>query len=135
MSRGITLNGFGFQVPANAGSFTLGGQQAGWPGYDGTLIVSGKRLTNSSTATVQLRGASIQQSAFAVTTTNCATLGSTGVKDASGGGSGSGSPPNDQNATLTGSGTSQSLVATGPVLSYMQQWKMNCIRIGINEAA
>jgi Cellulase (glycosyl hydrolase family 5) len=104
-------------------------------GYDGVIAVSSNHFVNGHGTTVQLRGANIQQSAFAVTTANCATIGTTGVKDASGGGGGSGSPPNDQNAATSGSGAGTTLTATGPIISFMQAWKFNTMRIGVNEAA
>jgi hypothetical protein len=76
-------------------------------GYDGVLSVNGSALVNGANATIQLRGANIQNYAQAMII---------GSADASGGTTGG----NDQ--------------AHGPNTATLANWKMNAIRIGINEA-
>jgi hypothetical protein len=76
--------------------------------YDGVISVSGAALINGANATIQLRGTNIQDYA------QCMISGSS---DASGGAIGG----NDQ--------------AHGPNTAFLANWKMNAIRIGINEAS
>jgi len=102
-----TLTACGTSSTASS-SNSGGGTAGGGSGYDGTIQVTGSTFSNGSGTSVQLRGASIQNYALAMI------LGST---DASGGVTGG----NDQ--------------AHGPNLSVLSKWKMNAIRIGINEAS
>ena len=83
---------------------------AGAIGYDGAIAVKGNSLVNGAGVIIQLRGNNIQGQAFALLR---------GGTDASGGSQSIGGS-NDQ--------------AHGPNLSIMKNWKMNTIRIGINEA-
>ncbi len=76
-------------------------------GYDGVISVSGAALVNGAGTTIQLRGANIQDYA------QCMIIG---YEDASGG-----TAVNDQ--------------AHGPNTTYLAEWKMNAIRIGINESS
>ena len=76
-------------------------------GYDGVISASGGALINGSNATIQLRGANIQNYTSSLIT---------GATDASGG-----TTANDQ--------------ARGPNTAALAKWKMNAIRIGINEAS
>jgi len=132
MSRGITLSGFGFQLSAAPGSFALTGQAAALgavTGYDGTIAVSGQTLINGHGTVVQLRGMNIQQHAYGMLSGG-ATLSPSGVPDAAGG-----QGPNDRQATDNGlAGATARVTAVGPDPALMQPWKMNCVRVGINEA-
>jgi len=77
--------------------------------YDGTIATRGNQLINGAGAPMQLRGTNIQDYAFSIMRGN---------PDASGGGPGRGS--ND--------------AENGPDVAFLKKWKMNAIRIGINEA-
>lgn len=99
------------------------------PGYDGTVAVSGQNLVNGHGTVIQLRGMNIQQHAYGMLS-GAATLSPSGVPDAAGG-----QGPNDQQATDNGlSGAAARVTAIGPITSYMQAQKINCVRVGINEA-
>jgi hypothetical protein len=98
-------------------------------GYDGVITVNGGAFNNGAGAVQQLRGVNIQgQPEYMIVSAQ--TIASTGVNDCSGG-----SLLNDQVATVTGSGASTALVNAGPITSYMQNWKINAVRVGINEAS
>jgi hypothetical protein len=127
MSRGITLSGFGFQLPAALGSFALNGQATatGGGGYDGTVAVSGNSLVNGHGITLQLRGSNLQQHAYGMVVADTL-LSPSNVPEAGRGINGG----NERNGTNSGN-----VVTAGPVLSYIQNAKMNCMRIGINEAS
>ena len=99
-------------------------------GYDGTITVGPNgNLVNGHGTVVQLRGANIQGSAEPMNFVN-AQIGSTGVTDCW-----QGNQLNDQNAVTTGTGAATALVTIGPNTTYMQPWKFNCVRIGINESS
>jgi hypothetical protein len=129
MSRGLTLSGFGFQIPAAPGTFALTGQSAalggGAPGYDGTVAVSGNGLVNGHGISLQLRGSNLQQHAYGMVVADTL-LSPSNVPEAGRGINGG----NERNGTNSGN-----VVTAGPVLSYIQNAKMNCMRIGINEAS
>jgi len=97
----------GLQKSAVASAkFTIEQPITSTTGYDGLISVSGATLINGANSPVQLRGANIQ--AYA--------LGTFAGPDASGG---------------TSNGNDQ---AHGPNTAALANWKMNAIRIGINEA-
>jgi hypothetical protein len=98
-------------------------------GYDGVITVSGSVFKNGLGATQQLRGANIQKHVLGMVQGQ--TFSPSGVHDIS-----EGNYVNDQSSTDNGlSGASAAITAGGPNTSYMQPWKFNCIRIGINEAS
>ena len=84
------------------------------PGYDGTIKVSGNKLINSTNATVQLRGTNIQGQYRGMILQE--SLLSSGVAD------------------FTAGSVGGNEIPQGPNLAYVQKWKMNAIRIGLNEA-
>jgi hypothetical protein len=85
------------------------GSQLQFGVYDGTIAVNGNSLINGAGEVIQLRGSNIQAHALAMIKGNA---------DASGGGV---DGPND--------------APKGPNLAFLKKWKMNAIRIGINEAS
>ena len=100
-------------------------------GYDGTIVVNGTtgNLVNGHGTVVQLRGANIQGTAEYMIVA-AQTIASTGVNDST-----AGSLVQDQVTTVTGSGAATAISSIGSNTAYMQPWKFNCIRIGINEAS
>jgi hypothetical protein len=78
-------------------------------GYDGVISVNGNSLANGAAVPTQLRGGNIQDYAFSLMRGNA---------DASGWGINGGANEG----------------ANGPNLEYLKKWRMNAIRIGINEA-
>lgn len=99
-------------------------------GYDGSIAVGANgNLVNGHGTPLQLRGANIQGTAEYMIV-SAQTIASTGVNDSTGG-----SLVQDQVTTTTGSGASTAIASIGCNTTYMQPWKFNCIRIGINEAS
>jgi hypothetical protein len=81
-------------------------------GYDGSVLANGSNLVNGHGTTIQLRGFDIEGTVSA------------SIRNANQGGVGD----------ITG-GTYNVDVANGPTLSYVQAWKPNVIRLGVNEAS
>jgi hypothetical protein len=99
-------------------------------GYDGTIQVNGNTLVNGHGTTVQLRGINFLYFAGAMIFA-FNKLSPSNVPDAS-----YGLGVNDQAGTDNGlSGASALVTQLGPNLNYLDPWKMNACRIGLNEAS
>ena len=95
-------------------SFFSGGGGSGAFGYDGTVKAVGSGLVNGGGRTLQLRGVNFGAWGTAVITNTNQPGG--GVSDLS-------------------AGTYQTDQAFGPNLTYFQQWKTNCVRLGAPNAS
>ena len=109
----LTACGGGASTSAGPSAGPAATSAAGTGAYDGTIAVSGNIFVNGGGIATQMRGADIE--GYVADSIENANQGTTG--DVSGGSWNFDQPHG------------------GPVLSALQSWKMNAIRIGINEAS
>jgi hypothetical protein len=118
-----------------AQQFATKGQSLGqFAGYDGTIMVGANgNLVNGHGTIIQPRGANILTYVTGmiqgVPFNN--KLSPSGVADASQGLNVNDQQGTDNSGTL---GNAATVTAVGPNPAYMSPWKMNCIRIGLNES-